>query len=33
MDVLIATLVSFGVIFVAEIGDKTKLAAITLATH
>jgi putative Ca2+/H+ antiporter (TMEM165/GDT1 family) len=33
MDVLIATLVSFGVIFVAELGDKSQLMALTFATR
>lgn len=33
MDVLTATLVSFGVIFVAELGDKSQLMALTFATR
>ncbi|MCW2620296.1 MAG: hypothetical protein JWR28_3445, partial [Modestobacter sp.] len=31
--VLISTLVSFGVIFVAELGDKSQLMALTFATR
>jgi putative Ca2+/H+ antiporter (TMEM165/GDT1 family) len=33
MQVLTATLVSFGVIFVAELGDKSQLMALTFATR
>jgi putative Ca2+/H+ antiporter (TMEM165/GDT1 family) len=33
LDVLTATLVSFGVIFVAELGDKSQLMALTFATR
>ena len=32
-DIWAAFLVSFGVVFVAELGDKTMLATITLATQ
>ena len=32
-DVLVATAVSFGVIFVAELGDKSQLMALTFATR
>ena len=31
--VLLSTLVSFGVIFVAELGDKSQLMALTFATR
>jgi putative Ca2+/H+ antiporter (TMEM165/GDT1 family) len=33
VEVLTATLVSFGVIFVAELGDKSQLMALTFATR